>query len=107
MLEASPTLFQPETPLAEYKNTEVPVHRGHSREATVQASAKMSDPNNPNIKQRTTPQWGLMQREMFWAPNDGKQYNHRLLSTANNSLQVYFSHSIPIPIKSKQRRKQS
>ncbi|KAF2096747.1 FMN-dependent alpha-hydroxy acid dehydrogenase [Rhizodiscina lignyota] len=31
----------------------------------------MSDPNNPNISIRTTPQWALMQREMFWAPNDG------------------------------------
>jgi hypothetical protein len=33
--------------------------------------ATMSDPNNPNISIRSTPQWGLMQREMFWAPNDG------------------------------------
>lgn len=32
----------------------------------------MSDPNNPNIQNRTTPQWGLMQRELFWAPNEGK-----------------------------------
>ncbi|KAH9897187.1 FMN-dependent dehydrogenase [Xylariomycetidae sp. FL2044] len=32
----------------------------------------MSDPNNPNVNQRSTPQWGLMQREMFWAPNEGK-----------------------------------
>jgi isopentenyl diphosphate isomerase/L-lactate dehydrogenase-like FMN-dependent dehydrogenase len=32
----------------------------------------MSDPNNPNIHSRSTPQWGLMQREMFWAPNEGK-----------------------------------
>jgi hypothetical protein len=32
----------------------------------------MSDPNNPNIKERSTPQWGLMQREMFWAPNERK-----------------------------------
>ncbi|TGJ82977.1 hypothetical protein E0Z10_g5807 [Xylaria hypoxylon] len=32
----------------------------------------MSDPNNPNIGQRTTPQWGLYQRELFWAPNEGK-----------------------------------
>ncbi|TRX90361.1 hypothetical protein FHL15_008726 [Xylaria flabelliformis] len=32
----------------------------------------MSDPNNPNINQRTTPQWGLYQRELFWAPNEGK-----------------------------------
>ncbi|QIW95811.1 hypothetical protein AMS68_001329 [Peltaster fructicola] len=31
----------------------------------------MSDPNNPNIGIRSTPQWGLMQREMFWAPNEG------------------------------------
>ncbi|KAI1371386.1 L-lactate dehydrogenase [Hypoxylon crocopeplum] len=32
----------------------------------------MSDPNNPNIAQRSTPQWGLYQRELFWAPNEGK-----------------------------------
>ncbi|KAI1324662.1 FMN-dependent dehydrogenase [Xylariaceae sp. FL0255] len=32
----------------------------------------MSDPNNPNIKQRTTPQWGLYQRELFWASNEGR-----------------------------------
>ncbi|KAI1463366.1 L-lactate dehydrogenase [Daldinia caldariorum] len=32
----------------------------------------MSDPNNPNISQRSTPQWGLYQRELFWAPNEGK-----------------------------------
>lgn len=32
----------------------------------------MSDPNNPNIKSRITPQWGLYQRESFWGTNDGK-----------------------------------
>ncbi|KAI5309327.1 hypothetical protein KEM55_003511 [Ascosphaera atra] len=32
----------------------------------------MSDPNNPNIKFRTTPQWSLYQRECFWNTNDGK-----------------------------------
>ncbi|KAI0965937.1 FMN-dependent dehydrogenase [Xylaria arbuscula] len=32
----------------------------------------MSDPNNPNVHQRTTPQWGLYQRELFWAPNEGR-----------------------------------
>jgi hypothetical protein len=32
----------------------------------------MSDPNNPNINNRTTPQWALMQREMFWGTNEGK-----------------------------------
>ena len=32
----------------------------------------MSDPNNPNIANRSTPQWGLLQREMFWAPNEGR-----------------------------------
>ncbi|OTB18679.1 hypothetical protein K445DRAFT_54615 [Daldinia sp. EC12] len=32
----------------------------------------MSDPNNPNINQRSTPQWSLYQRELFWAPNEGK-----------------------------------
>ncbi|KAF2420018.1 FMN-dependent alpha-hydroxy acid dehydrogenase [Tothia fuscella] len=31
----------------------------------------MSDLNNPNIAIRSTPQWALKQREMFWAPNDG------------------------------------
>ncbi|KAL1872234.1 hypothetical protein Plec18167_006837 [Paecilomyces lecythidis] len=32
----------------------------------------MSDPNNPNIQKRTTPQWGLYQRENFWKTNEGK-----------------------------------
>lgn len=32
----------------------------------------MSDPNNPNINIRTTPQWSLYQRESFWNTNDGK-----------------------------------
>ncbi|KAI2463823.1 FMN-dependent alpha-hydroxy acid dehydrogenase [Annulohypoxylon bovei var. microspora] len=32
----------------------------------------MSNPNNPNIQQRSTPQWGLYQRELFWAPNENK-----------------------------------
>ncbi|KAI0410780.1 FMN-dependent dehydrogenase [Xylaria grammica] len=32
----------------------------------------MSDPNNANVGRRTTPQWGLYQRELFWAPNEGK-----------------------------------
>ncbi|KAK6071019.1 L-lactate dehydrogenase (FMN-dependent dehydrogenase) [Seiridium cupressi] len=32
----------------------------------------MSDPENPNIGNRTTPQWALMQREQFWATNEGK-----------------------------------
>ncbi|KAI0478649.1 FMN-dependent alpha-hydroxy acid dehydrogenase [Xylariaceae sp. FL0804] len=32
----------------------------------------MSDPNNPNTQQRSTPQWGLYQRELFWAPNEGR-----------------------------------
>lgn len=32
----------------------------------------MSDPTNPNIQQRTTPQWGLYQRENFWKVNDGQ-----------------------------------
>jgi len=31
----------------------------------------MSDPNNPNIKIRSTPQWGLYQRENFWRINEG------------------------------------
>ncbi|TVY86231.1 putative lactate 2-monooxygenase, partial [Lachnellula willkommii] len=32
----------------------------------------MSDPNNPNIKSRSTPQWGLYQRELFWKDNTGE-----------------------------------
>ncbi|KAL4938989.1 hypothetical protein BDV06DRAFT_225434 [Aspergillus oleicola] len=32
----------------------------------------MSDPNNPNIQNRTTPQWALYQRENFWKLNEGK-----------------------------------
>ncbi|PYI06652.1 L-lactate dehydrogenase [Aspergillus sclerotiicarbonarius CBS 121057] len=32
----------------------------------------MSDPTNPNIAKRTTPQWALYQRENFWKVNDGQ-----------------------------------
>ncbi|PWY93713.1 L-lactate dehydrogenase [Aspergillus sclerotioniger CBS 115572] len=32
----------------------------------------MSDPTNPNIANRTTPQWALYQRENFWKINDGQ-----------------------------------
>ncbi|KAJ6088194.1 hypothetical protein N7486_009455 [Penicillium sp. IBT 16267x] len=32
----------------------------------------MSDPNNPNIKQRTTPQWSLYRRDAFWNSNYGE-----------------------------------
>ncbi|MCJ1427826.1 hypothetical protein MMC29_005732 [Sticta canariensis] len=32
----------------------------------------MSDPNNPNIKERSTQQWSLYQRENFWKPNTGE-----------------------------------
>lgn len=32
----------------------------------------MSDPTNPNIEKRTTPQWALYQRENFWKVNDGQ-----------------------------------
>lgn len=32
----------------------------------------MSDANSPAIKQRTTPQWSLYQRENFWKPNTGE-----------------------------------
>jgi hypothetical protein len=32
----------------------------------------MSDPNNPNIKSRNTPQWALYQRELFWKDNTGE-----------------------------------
>ncbi|KAI9836178.1 MAG: hypothetical protein M1838_005115 [Thelocarpon superellum] len=31
----------------------------------------MSDPNNPNIKARSSPQWALYQRENFWKTNEG------------------------------------
>ncbi|ORY70982.1 FMN-dependent dehydrogenase [Pseudomassariella vexata] len=43
----------------------------------------MSDPRNPNIYNRTTPQWGLMQRELFWAPNEGR---HPPLNTDPDKL---------------------
>ncbi|KZZ87205.1 Aldolase-type TIM barrel [Ascosphaera apis ARSEF 7405] len=32
----------------------------------------MCDPNNPNIKNRTTPQWALYQRECLWNTNKGE-----------------------------------
>lgn len=32
----------------------------------------MSDPNNPNTKSRTTPQWSLYRREAFWDTNLGQ-----------------------------------
>ena len=32
----------------------------------------MSDPTNPHIQSRTTPQWGLYQREMFRKPAEGQ-----------------------------------
>jgi len=32
----------------------------------------MSDPNNPNVDKRSTPQWSLYQRENFWKPNTGE-----------------------------------
>ena len=32
----------------------------------------MSDPNNPNIDQRSTPQYALYQRENFWKTNTGE-----------------------------------
>ncbi|KAE8364823.1 FMN-dependent dehydrogenase [Aspergillus caelatus] len=32
----------------------------------------MSDPRNPNIQKRTTPQWALYQRENFWKLNEGQ-----------------------------------
>ncbi|KAH7031466.1 FMN-dependent dehydrogenase [Microdochium trichocladiopsis] len=43
----------------------------------------MSDAHNPNIKARETPQWGLLQREMFWAPNEGR---HPPLNTSPDKL---------------------
>ncbi|KAI0407252.1 FMN-dependent dehydrogenase [Xylaria palmicola] len=45
----------------------------------------MSDPNNPNTKQRKTPQWGLYQRELFWAPNEG---NHPPFNTDPEKLRA-------------------
>ena len=36
------------------------------------SEADRMDPNHPNIALRSTPAWGLMQREMFWAPNEGE-----------------------------------
>ncbi|KAL3427895.1 FMN-dependent dehydrogenase [Phlyctema vagabunda] len=32
----------------------------------------MSDPNNPNIQSRSTPQWALYQRELMWKDNTGE-----------------------------------
>ena len=32
----------------------------------------MSDPKNPNIASRNTPQWALYQRELFWKDNTGE-----------------------------------
>ncbi|KNG85849.1 L-lactate dehydrogenase [Aspergillus nomiae NRRL 13137] len=32
----------------------------------------MSDPTNPSIQKRTTPQWALYQRENFWKLNEGQ-----------------------------------
>ena len=32
----------------------------------------MSDPENPNISKRSTPQWSLYQRENFWKTNKGE-----------------------------------
>lgn len=31
----------------------------------------MSDPTNPHIKERNTPQWGLYQRENFMKQREG------------------------------------
>ncbi|KAF2090834.1 FMN-dependent alpha-hydroxy acid dehydrogenase [Saccharata proteae CBS 121410] len=44
----------------------------------------MSDPNNPNIANRSTPQWGLYQRENFWNTNEGK---HPPFNTAPEELE--------------------
>jgi hypothetical protein len=30
------------------------------------------DPENPNLKSRTTPQYALYQRQNFWKTNDGE-----------------------------------
>lgn len=32
----------------------------------------MSDPNNPNMEKRSTPQYALYQRENFWKTNTGE-----------------------------------
>ena len=48
----------------------------------------MTDPNNPNIKQRPTTQWGLYQRELFWAPNEDKHppFNTRKYNLSKASV---------------------
>lgn len=43
----------------------------------------MSDPANPNVSNRSTPQWALMQKGLFWAPNEGM---HPPLNTRWSSL---------------------
>ncbi|KAI0835796.1 FMN-dependent alpha-hydroxy acid dehydrogenase [Hypoxylon sp. FL0890] len=53
----------------------------------------MSNPDNPNISQRSTPQWGLYQRELFWAPNEGKRppfntHPDKLRETAKERLSL-------------------
>ncbi|KAJ5176299.1 uncharacterized protein N7482_002176 [Penicillium canariense] len=51
----------------------------------------MSDANNPHVKERTTPQWALYQRENFWKPNEGQAplFNtdpHKLEARAKEKL---------------------
>lgn len=45
----------------------------------------MSNPDNPNISQRSTPQWALYQRELFWAPNEEK---HPPFNTRENRYYI-------------------
>lgn len=40
--------------------------------STITTTINMSDPTNPNIQERTTPQWGLYQRENLWELNEGQ-----------------------------------
>ncbi|RAL05796.1 L-lactate dehydrogenase [Aspergillus ibericus CBS 121593] len=64
----------------------------------------MSDPTNPNISKRTTPQWALYQRENFWKVNDGQTapFNtdpKKLEEEAHKKLSQggwYASHPLPI-----------
>ena len=66
----------------------------------------MSNPNNLNIKRRTTPQWALMQREMLWAPNEGKSSPTSRHSAADSDLQAKFQPFNTDPDKVKQAAKE-
>lgn len=49
------------------------------------------DPNNPNIKSRSTPQWALYQREAFWAPNEDR---NSLFNTGTYPRQFRAQHKL-------------